>query len=87
MNYNEACKKAYDYFKEQLGAVGLSTVTENDEKWFFSAGKDSVNLIGNTIISISKTTGDLDFVDVLSDEGFEVLKESKTIEIPKEYLV
>lgn len=87
INYNVACKKAYEYFKEQMNIIGLSTATENDEKWFFSAGKNSAELIGNTIISISKSTGNLDFVDILSDDGFEMLKASKNIDIPNEFCI
>lgn len=87
MNYKEACKKAYHYFKDQLNITGLSTATEDDERWFFSAGKNSAELIGNTIISISKSTGTLDLVDILSDDGFEMLKVSKNIDIPKEFCI
>lgn len=86
MNYREACQKAYDYFKGQLGILGLATVTENDEKWFFSAGKNATNIVGNVIISLSKDTGNLELVDMLSDEGFEALKKSTVLEVPKEFL-
>lgn len=86
MNYNDACHKAYDYFKDNLGVIGLSTATENDEKWFFSAGKDSDKRIGNVIISLSKETGNIEMVDLLSDEGYETLKVSHKVEISQEYL-
>lgn len=86
MCYLEACQKAYDYFKGQLGILGLATVTENDEKWFFSAGKDAANLVGSVIVSISKITGNLEFVDVLSDDGFDTLKKSVAVEVPKKFL-
>ena len=86
MSYLEACKKAYEYFKEQLGISGLATVTENDEKWFFSAGKNAANVIGNIVISISKVTGILELVEMLSDEEFDVLRKSTLVEIPKAFL-
>lgn len=87
ISYNEACKKAYEYFKDHLSIIGLSTATENYEKWFFSAGRNSAELIGNTIISISKSTGELDFVDILSDNDFEMLKASKNVDIPSDFCI
>lgn len=85
MSYKEACRVALEYFREYLGAPGLTTATEDERKWFFSAGKDQSNMIGNTIISISKKTGEIEMVDLLSDDGFEMLKNSTEIEIPSDY--
>lgn len=86
MSYIEACRAALEYFGEHLGLTGLTTATEDDQKWFFSAGKDPSNMIGNTIISVSKETGEIEIVDLLSDEGFEMIKNSTTIDIPCDYI-
>ena len=86
MSYIEACRTALEYFRENLGATGLTTATEDDRKWFFSAGKDQSNMIGNTIISVSKESGKIEMVDFLSDDGFEMIKNSTEIEIPSAYI-
>ncbi len=85
MSYIEACRVALAYFREHLGATGLTTATEDEQKWFFSAGKDQFNMIGNTIISVSKKTGEIEMVDLLSDDGFEMIKNSTEIKIPSDY--
>lgn len=85
MSYIEACRVALEYFREHLGAIGLTTATEDEQKWFFSAGKDQSNMIGNIVISVSKTSGEIEIVDFLSDDGFEMLKNSTKIKIPSDY--
>lgn len=86
MSYKEACRAALEYFHEYLGLTGLTTATEDNRKWFFSAGKDQSNMIGNTIISVSKETGEIEMVDLLSADGFEMIKNSTEIEIPRDYI-
>lgn len=86
MSYLEACRIALEYFREYFGVTGLTTATEDDRKWFFSAGKDPSNMIGNTIISVSKESGKIEMVDFLSDDGFEMIKNSTQIKIPSEYI-
>lgn len=82
MEFLKACETAFYYFKKELGIEGLSTITENDTDWFFSCEHDR---IGSTIISISKADGQIAWVDILSDEGYETLKSSKRIETPADY--
>ena len=82
MEFSKACETAFNYFKKELGIEGLSTITESDTDWFFSCEHDR---IGSTIISISKADGQMEFVDILSDEGYELLKSSKIVEIPPNY--
>lgn len=82
MEFSKACETAFNYFKKELGIKGLSTITENDTDWFFSCEHDR---IGSIIISISKADGQMGFVDILSDEGYETLKSSKIVETPSKY--
>ena len=82
MEFSKACETAFNYFKKELGIEGLSTITESDTDWFFSCEHDR---IGSTIISISKADGQMEFVDILSDEGYELLKSSKIVETPPNY--
>lgn len=82
MEFLKACETAFNYFKKELGIEGLSAITENDADWFFSCEHDR---IGSTIISISKSDGKMGFVDILSDEGYEILKNSVKIETPANF--
>ena len=43
-------------------------------------------MIGNTIISVSKESGKIEMVDFLSDDGFEMIKNSTEIKIPSKYI-
>ena len=82
MNFSKACETAFNYFKKELGIEGLSAITEDDTNWFFSCEHDR---IGSTIISVSKAEGKMDFVDILSDEGYEILRKSKKVEVPEKF--
>jgi len=86
MSYIEACKAAVEYFDKHLGTKGLTTATEDEQQWFFSSGKDPSNMVGNVVISVSKISGKIEMVDLLSDEGYEMLKKSTKIQIPNEYI-
>lgn len=85
IDYIIACSKAHEYFHQKLNIEGLSTATENEDSWFFSGGKNSREAVGNTIISVNKTTGKISVVDMLSDEGYEALKKSVVVDIPVEF--
>lgn len=82
MDFSKACETAFNYFKKELGIEGLSAITEDDTSWSFSCEHDR---IGSTIISISKAEGKMDYVDILSDEGYEILRKSKKVEVPEKF--
>ncbi len=85
MYYIQACNLAKEYFLKHLGSKGLAIVTENTKKWFFSPANNGSGVIGNVIISISKENGNIQLVDMLSDEGFEEVQCSTIIDIPLEF--
>ena len=86
IEYVKACEIAVQYFENNLGISGLATATENDDFWFFSGGDPYLNMIGNEVISVSKKDGDVGYVDMLSDTGFETIRNSIAVGIPKKYI-
>lgn len=85
MTLLEACKKAYDWFLEERQYSGLSTISESETKWFFSAGQNNRQRIGILIISITKDTGHLAIVDMFDDETYIELKNSRQLAVPSEF--
>lgn len=82
MNLMEACKIAKKYFATNLGKGSIAKVTMNEEAWFFISGEPNRELVGSVVISVDKQNGDIVLIDLLSDEGFELIKATTPIELP-----
>lgn len=84
MTYIEACKKAYEYFKDESKSNVLTSALENKTHWIFGGGEpDEVEECGGAGIKINKENGRVDAFILPRD--LNILREASQISIPEEY--
>lgn len=83
ITYNEALEKAIEYFNTHSQNNKISKALENSEGWIF------YNFIGFKVgaagIKVDKQSGNISTFILPNKENFELLKNSKEIEVPEEY--
>lgn len=79
----DACKIAKEYFAANLGKDSIAKATTNEQAWFFISGEPNRESVGNVVISVDKLRGDVALIDILSDEGFELIKTTTPIELTR----
>ena len=84
MDFTQACRIAYEYYKECWDAEGLSKVKDVGEKWVFYPNVDG-SFFGNHHISIQKSDGEIKPFVLPNKQNFELLKRAVDVEIPKEF--
>ena len=77
----DAYALAKSYFCDNLGKDSISRAAMNEEFWFFISGEPNRDAIGNVVISISKQDGKIALIDLLSDEGFDLIKATTPIDL------
>ena len=84
MNFDEACKMAYEYYKNGWKIEGLSEVKDLGEKWLFYPNTNEP-VFGSSYITINKNNGKLEQFILPDEENFKLLKEAINIDIPENY--
>jgi len=83
---NDACKIAQLWFQEKIGLSLLLAANETAESYiFFSGSENEPPLIGAPGCLVDKKTGVAKSFILPSEENFDILDNSKEIEIPKEF--
>ena len=82
ISIEDAYALAKSYFRDNLGKDSVSKASMNEEFWFFIAGESNRDAIGNVVISISKQDGEIALIDILSDEGFRLIKATTPVDLP-----
>ncbi|MBR1377239.1 MAG: hypothetical protein IJ565_05490 [Bacilli bacterium] len=83
VNFEEACKKANDYYYGQGYPKGLTGARDLKEKWLFFPRQECIN-VGATPITIDKEGGTIEpFIQ--SADTFASLSNSLVMPIPEEY--
>ena len=63
----------------------MAVATENANSWYFSPGDTNSTVIGTVVVCISKESGRLHLVDMLSYEGFEEVQNSLVLDLPSQF--
>lgn len=84
ITYNEAVKKASEYFKGKFETDKISKAYENSKCWIFYPYGDRVKYSGHGI-KIDKITGEISIFILPNDEDFDLLDKTKEIEVPQEF--
>lgn len=84
LDYIEACKIAYEYYKEAWGVNGFSEIKDLGSKWLFYP-KVETPFFGGGFVTIEKKGGEIDLFKLPSDENFKLLKNAISIDVPCEY--
>ena len=84
IDFDFACKIAYDYYREMWKCEGLKSARDLGELWLFYPVDDRP-FFGDSRITVSKDTGEIRLFPLPNRKNFELLKESSAIEIPAEY--
>lgn len=78
-------KKAYDltleYFKREYDINEISNASEDDEYWYFRAGKKDVAMIGTIIASVDKKDGKIEQIDYLKKSNQMRIVKSKPVDL------
>lgn len=82
ISVKDAYKNAKAYFATNLGKDNIAKATMNESAWFFISGEPNKELVGNVVISIDKRNGKIAVIDILSDEGFELIKATTPFGLP-----
>lgn len=82
MHVKEAFAIAKEYFTSNLGNGSVAKATMSENAWFFISGEINQESIGNVVISVDKQTGEITLVDLLSDDGFALIRATTPIELP-----
>lgn len=83
ISFEQACDIAKEYYKQKLNINGLAKALKGDDRWFFSGGTPGELRVGNTIISVNETNGEVCIVDLPSKENFALLRKAVPVELPK----
>ena len=78
----DAYALAKGYFRNNLGKDSISKAAMSEEAWFFISGESNRDAIGNVVISISRQAGEIALIDLLSDEGFGLIKATTPVDLP-----
>lgn len=78
----EAYALAKSYFRNNLGKDNISKAAMSEESWFFISGEANRDTIGNVVISISRQDGEVALIDLLSEEGFGLIKATTPVNLP-----
>lgn len=82
ISITDACKIAKDYFAQSLGNDSIAKAAVSEDAWFFISGEPNRKVVGNVVISVDKQNGMTALIDLLSDEGFAIIKATTPIELP-----
>ena len=78
----DAYALAKGYFRNNLGKDSISKAAMSEEAGFFISGESNRDAIGNVVISISRQDGEIALIDLLSDEGFGLIKATTPVDLP-----
>lgn len=84
MDFMQACRIAYEYYKECWDAKGLSMIKDVGEKWIFYPSMDEP-FFGGHHISIQKSDGEVKPFVLPDKQNFELLKRAVDVEVPEEF--
>ncbi len=88
IKYEEACKIAYEKFKENWGIIGIGSAKDLGEKWFFLPSYTEDDCYSNAInIIISKENGQINYMPIPDINIFESLENATNLEIPENFKV
>lgn len=86
IDYNQACKIAYEYYKEAWKISGLSMAKDLGEMWIFYPSI-SEPFFGDSHITVSKKDGQIENFNLPDENNFHLLKNATIVEIPKEFKI
>lgn len=84
MDFIQACRIAYVYYKECWEIEGLSEAKDLGEKWLFYP-KTSQPFFGNSHITVSKGQGQVKQFMLPDQENFALLKTALDVDLPEEF--
>ena len=85
IEFNQACKKMYDYYIS-MGFLGINSAVDAGNEWAFLQ-EDSVNKpCGNRPIFVNKKNGSMRVCDYFNDNDYSLLINSKLLQVSKEYM-
>lgn len=84
IDYANACKMAYDYYKKVWHISGLCDAKDLSAKWIFYPNSNE-HFFGGSHISISKADGSIGNFVLPDEENFKLLKNAVSVEIPAEF--
>lgn len=87
MTFEQACKIAYKYFKDEAEKFTLTSAEDIGDKWLFEGGEPGIVLYGMLPITVDKKNGKIELFILPDKDNFKILEKAKQIEIPKEYQI
>lgn len=88
MKFEEACKKAMEYFKKEYGDTGLCSIRDLGSKWLFDGSDNEQRVVyGKQGITVDKKTGELELFYLPDETNFELLDDAVDVNIPEEYKI
>lgn len=84
MDFMQACKIAYEYYKEYWGTEGLRKIKDVGEKWIFYPNMNEP-FFGDHHISVAKSDGKIAPFVLPDKHNFELLKGAVDVKIPEEF--
>lgn len=84
MDFIQASRIAYEYYKECWDTEGLRGAKDLGEKWIFYPDT-SEPFFGDSHITVSKNEGEIELFILPDKENFALLKKAVDVEIPKEF--
>lgn len=82
ISFERACKIAEDYYKQNYSNIQLLKALDGDDCWYFCGGKPGVVRVGNTVISVEKSNGEIGVVNYPSKESFAKLRKATPVDLP-----
>lgn len=81
IDFSKAIDLACKYYENNLNIKGLARALEDNEYWYFSGGTPGEVVVGSLIISVKKSDGKIEIVEMPSHESIMRLKKAKEVEI------
>ena len=85
LNFEEACKMAYDFFRENTQKIAIYSAMDAGEFWIFFGDTDGYVDVGGQGIKVNKFNGEIDEFTLPNLENFKIMKNAIQIDVPCEF--
>lgn len=84
-DFEKLCRKVLKHFLDEEAYPRIKSILETSDWYIFTSGIPDLDETQPYAIKVNKIDGHIEPFRLPSEEGFKLLKESKQLEIPKEF--
>ena len=85
LKFEDACKKAYNFFRENTQQIAIYSAMDAGEFWLFFGDTDGYVDVGGQGIKLNKDSGEIEEFTLPNIENFQIMKNAVSLEVPNEF--